>query len=46
MTAAGRLTENSQGPAGASLSLRGEEPHQLPQKRSLALIDFTEPCSG
>jgi hypothetical protein len=28
--------------AGASLSLRGEGPHQLPQKRSLALVSILQ----
>jgi hypothetical protein len=28
--------------AGASLSLRGERPHQLPEKRSLALVSILQ----
>jgi hypothetical protein len=28
--------------AGASLSLRGEGPHELPQKRSLALVSILQ----
>src|SRR5450631_4002260 len=32
--------------AGASLSLRGEGPHQLPQKRSLALVSILQSLAG
>jgi hypothetical protein len=35
------MTENSQD-RGASLSLRGEGPHELPQKRSLALVSIRQ----